>query len=422
MGFGLKNKPNDLKYIRSFTLTELLIVIAILAVLAAAVLIALNIGEYLAQSRDAKRISDIDSLNAAVGLYAASVSGSKGVANKVYISIPSANADCSDITGLPVLTGGWTYACATTANYLNTNGTGWLPVNLDALPGGSTVNKLPVDPKNVSAGGYYYSYAVGSDGTWELSAATESRKIGLTRAVKDGGTNSLTYEAGKSLAVIPDVSLGVSCNAVHTAYPTAPTGGYLIDPDGVGALPTMPVFCDMESDGGGWTLAAVCQPADGNLCLSTGAVGDTLFPSSETTMKLSDQVIKILIGPNGVTRGEWTQQIRSCVNNPTKYKVYNQIVDPNSGWQSNACGTSGTRQFYIKTSYSAGWGSVVTATSTGCSCASNGWSNGQQDSCGIASWVSGCEGGPSMSHRCAACTPPFPDIERANVVVYIKGI
>ena len=414
-------KDSRINSIRSFTLTELLIVVAILSILIAAVVISLNIGEYLGQARDSQRVSDMDSLNATIGLYASSVGGSKGAVNKVYISIPSANADCAGVVGLPVLTGGWTYACATEANYRKTDGAGWLPVNFEALPGGSTLKQLPIDPKNESNGGYYYSYAVSDAGEWEVSAATESRKIGNIKSLKDGGTNSLTYERGKSISVIPDVSLGVSCNAVHTAYPTAPSGGYLIDPDGVGALPVMGVFCDMDSDGGGWTLAVLCQPADGGNCWSADAIGTILSPTGETSAKLSDQVIKTLIGPNGVTRGEWTQQIRSCVNNPGKQKVYNKIVDPNSGWQSGSCGTSGVRQFYIKTSWSAGWGSVVTATSTGCSCASNGWSNIRQDSCEIA-WISGCEGGPSMSHRCAACTPPYPNIERANVVVYIKGI
>jgi len=45
-----------------------------------------------------------------------------------------------------------------------------------------------------------------------------------------------------------------SCREVHALDPTAPTGFHTIDPDGVGSLPSRRVHCDMEFDGGGWTL------------------------------------------------------------------------------------------------------------------------------------------------------------------------
>ncbi|MDD4931154.1 MAG: prepilin-type N-terminal cleavage/methylation domain-containing protein, partial [Candidatus Colwellbacteria bacterium] len=45
--------------IKSFTLVELLIVIAILAVLAAAVVVVLNPAELLAQARDSQRSTDL---------------------------------------------------------------------------------------------------------------------------------------------------------------------------------------------------------------------------------------------------------------------------------------------------------------------------------------------------------------------------
>jgi len=185
--------------IASFTLTELLIVIAMIAVIATAVILVLDPGEYLAQARDAQRVVDIDSLNTAVGLYASSVRGSKGVANKVYISIPSANADCSDITGLPTLPVGSTYVCATDVDYRKVNGSGWLPVNFEALPGGSTIKQLPIDPQNSTASGRYYIYMGDANG-YEVVSLLESEKQLKAKALKDGGADSSRYESGSALS------------------------------------------------------------------------------------------------------------------------------------------------------------------------------------------------------------------------------
>ncbi|MCD6086135.1 type II secretion system protein [bacterium] len=83
---------------KSFTLLELLIVIAVLAILTAVVLIVINPAEYLKKTRDARRITDLRSLNESLGLYLAEYGDTDmGSPNTVYISLPSDDSTCLSI-------------------------------------------------------------------------------------------------------------------------------------------------------------------------------------------------------------------------------------------------------------------------------------------------------------------------------------
>jgi len=192
----------------SFTLVELLITITLIGIMAATVVLVINPAQLLAQGRDVRRIGDLGSINQAVASYIYQGPGATGLGSPdvVYISLPdptltgSQTSTCSSL-GLPALPTGWTYNCVSQQNLFNTNGTGWMPVNLSQIPGGSPISALPVDPTNSPTGGEYYTYA--TNGTnYELTAHFESNKYQAT-AASDGGVDPTTYEVGNNLALTP---------------------------------------------------------------------------------------------------------------------------------------------------------------------------------------------------------------------------
>jgi len=205
MNYLMKNIYNSKFFQKGFTLIELLIVIGILAILTTVVIIVINPSQMIRQTRDVGRMSDLDSLNKALGLYEASGLTDLGSAAIVYISLPASNSNCSDISGLPTLPLGYTYHCSTAATYRNVDGTGWVPVNFTQISYGSPLGQLPIDPINTVTDRNYYTYVPG--GSWHLATVLESSKYKLggseDKVSADSGLYPGLYEAGSNLRLIP---------------------------------------------------------------------------------------------------------------------------------------------------------------------------------------------------------------------------
>lgn len=174
---------------KGFTLIELLIVIGILAILATTVVLVLNPARILQESRDVQRLSDLSSVQSAVGLYLATATTTLdtnfGATGVIRTYIGPTGATC----GL----GG---AC-TQDNDRTVDGNGWVRIELFRAAGGSPLSSLPVDPTNDI--NYFYAYG-GNDAsvTYELNGRLESEKH-RTKMETDGGDDNICTGAYQDL-------------------------------------------------------------------------------------------------------------------------------------------------------------------------------------------------------------------------------
>jgi hypothetical protein len=68
------------------------------------------------------------------------------------------------------------------------------------------------------------------------------------------GTGKLQLNGNGKWQPGPALNSFKSCKEIIDYYPMSPSGQYTIDPDGAGLLPSTTCYCDMTTDGGGWTL------------------------------------------------------------------------------------------------------------------------------------------------------------------------
>lgn len=181
-----------------FTLIELIIVIAVIAILATTVILVINPVNILREARDSQRIADLGQMSSAMGLYLATVvspdldgSGALDCPTDCFVNPAGVAANC-----------GGRHAAARITTIITsraTDGTGWVPVNLAAISGGSPLSVWPVDPVNSATS--FYSYACNNVAiTYEFNAEMESTRYadGGSDDVEsnDGGTVATVYEIG----------------------------------------------------------------------------------------------------------------------------------------------------------------------------------------------------------------------------------
>lgn len=114
--------------VRGFTLLEILLVVAAMAILASIVILAINPGKQLAEARNAQRRVDVNTILNAVYQYAVDNSGSlPSSVTTIQTEICKTGGTCTGLIDLSVLTTDETYLVSmpTDPTGSSTNGAGY---------------------------------------------------------------------------------------------------------------------------------------------------------------------------------------------------------------------------------------------------------------------------------------------------------
>jgi prepilin-type N-terminal cleavage/methylation domain-containing protein len=223
----MNNKENKI----GFTLIELIIVLAIVAVLAAILITIIRPQQIFQNLRDTQRMSDLKNLANAINLYMTDMQN-KGqdivlTPSGTVLTFPNGqilnkpNDGCrggatptifysTANLGNVLLPFGFEFsgARATTTRTVATSTTGnppgWLPVPI-ATSSLVQLPSLPIDPRNSSnastPNSFYYTFACNlSDLSFELNARLE---IKTNEMQNDGGDVNSLYEVGTNLTILP---------------------------------------------------------------------------------------------------------------------------------------------------------------------------------------------------------------------------
>lgn len=172
------------KFKRGFTLVELLVVVAILGILAAILILAINPAEAQRKSRDATRLSDLATVRQAIDLAVANGAVLPGTVAAPFSGTSTGSRDTTS-----------------TGNWVGMNVSKYLSV-LPTDPRQSAIDttRLSDGTTTVAAGSMVYSFVSDGD-SYELNAYLESTD-NTPFANNDGGNQSLRYEIGTNPGLV----------------------------------------------------------------------------------------------------------------------------------------------------------------------------------------------------------------------------
>ena len=156
--------------------------------------------------------------------------------------------------------------------------TGFLDNKVDGALNAWSIEVQTLSSKKVQATGDLL--VKGSLSVGKTVVAGSSVQVGDDKAVCDAAKAGAIRWNGKNLQVCngsawtglqgPDgtskSAAGASCKAIRGGYPLSPDGMYWVDPNGGATSDAFEAWCDMTTDGGGWTRAMVYVTGDKSTC------------------------------------------------------------------------------------------------------------------------------------------------------------
>lgn len=188
---------------KGFTLIELIIVIALIALLATTVILVINPVKIFQEARDSQRIADLGQMNSAMSIALATSGTVPALGNCTNNAAPKCYQNVAASNCVP------RYVVTSPAMVVNTNaiqkvdGTGWVPVSLIANGATAAIAAWPIDPKNNAAN--FYSYTCDGSNQWEFAAKMESPRYSSTGTddveKTDGGNVDTLFEVGTNVGL-----------------------------------------------------------------------------------------------------------------------------------------------------------------------------------------------------------------------------
>ncbi len=171
------------------------------------------------------------------------------------------------------------------------------PLSSGAAP---TISGVLMSPANQGGCGPFEGLSLSSTGAtlldgepnsgcyWFAVGEVNQYGNGIPGYNSPGGVNGAT----RARLWVRAKTLATSCSAIKQANASATDGVYLLDPDGSGSIPPFAAYCDMTTDGGGWTK--ILQVGPSAYVPTPLASGNVATVATTDFAKLSDEAINAI--------------------------------------------------------------------------------------------------------------------------------